>query len=143
MKTKLLFLFTVLFFCGCSPQKRIARIAEKYNLKTLETIVYKDTIYIPERVYVFDTQIDTAGSFYYKTDTITVQGKIKKDSVYIKFTTKADTVYIEKSINIETIKVQKIKKTKGIAWGKIAGVCIVFAFLLVAGRYFLDKKNNN
>jgi hypothetical protein len=109
-------------------------------LKTIETAVYKDTIYIPERVYTFDTQIDTAGNFYYKTDTITVQGKVKDSIIYIKFTTKADTVYIEKPINIETIKVQKVEKTKGIAWGKIAGVCIVFTFLLVAGRYFLDKK---
>jgi len=122
---------------GCSPQQRIARIAEKYNLKTWETLVYKDTVYIPSKTYTFEAQLDTLGFFYQEKDGNEVVGKVKDNFVYVNLTTKPDTVYIEKPINIETIKVQTIQKSKGIRWGKIIGVCIAFGFLLISGKYFL------
>ena len=139
MKNNFIFLFTILFLSACSPQQRIARIAEKYNLKQFETVVYKDTIYIPEKVYNLDTQIDTAGNFYKKTEKYEIQGKVKNDTVYIKFTTSPDTVYIEKTVNIETIKVQTVEKNKGVAWWKIIAVCIAGGFVFVVYKYFTRK----
>jgi len=139
MKNNFIFLFTILFLSACSPQQRIARIAEKYNLKQFETVVYKDTIYIPEKVYNLDTQIDTAGNFYKKTEKYKIQGKVKNDTVYIKFTTSPDTVYIEKQLNIETIKVQTVEKNKGVAWWKIIAVCIAGCFVFVVYKYFTRK----
>jgi len=122
-------------FSSCNPQKRIVRIAEKYNLKQFKNIVYKDTIYIPEKTYIFETQTDTAGLFYYKTDTITVEGQVKENTVYIRFTTKPDTVYIEKPITIETIKVQKVEKKKGFSFGNFACIAWVVLFLYVIWNY--------
>jgi len=140
MKNNFILLFTILFLSACSPQQRIARIAEKYNLKQFETVVYKDTIYIPEKVYILDTQIDTAGNFYKKTENYEIKGKIKDSIIYVKFTTAPDTVYIEKTVNIETIKVQTVEKNNGVAWWKIIVVCIAGGFVFVVYKYFTNKK---
>ena len=130
----LLFLFS-----ACNPQKRIARIAEKYNLKQWETVVYKDTIFIEQKTYTFDTQIDTAGNFHKKTDKYEVKGSIKDSTVYVLFTTKPDTIYIEKPINIETIKVEKIeKKTNGFV-SKISTFLLLIGFVFVSYKYLTKK----
>ena len=140
MKNLLFTLFTFLFFCGCSPQKRIARIAEKYNLKTLETIAFKDTIYIEKKEYTFLTQIDTSGNFYQENKGNEMAGTVKGDTIYVKFTTKPDTIYIEKPITIETLKVEKVEKKNGNLAGKIIGILFAFGFLYVLVVYL--KQTN-
>lgn len=134
MKKLLFTLFILVLFCGCSPQKRIARIAEKYNLKQWETVMFTDTIYMPEKIYTFETLIDTAGRFYQEINGNTVIGQINSDTVYMKFTTKADTIYIEKPINIQTIKVEKpVKKNRFMT------VLFLVLFTGVCGFYIKTK----
>lgn len=133
----LLYLFVM---SACTPSARIARIAKKYNLKQYEEIVFRDTLYIEENTYIFDTQIDTAGAFHQQHIDSEVFGYVRDSIVHIEFITKADTVYISKPIEIETIKVETVQKSKIPLWFLIffAGTVIVMWLFYV----FRDKQSS-
>jgi hypothetical protein len=113
MKKILLLLTVFLLFCGCSPQKRIARIAEKYNLKQYETVVFRDTVILEPRTYIFKTGIDSMGDFTQETNGAKLYGNITDTVVTLKVVTDFDTIYIEKPVEFETIKVQTVEKGRG------------------------------
>lgn len=113
MKKLLLLLLTVFLFLGCSPQKRIARIAGKYNLKQYETVIFRDTVVIEPRTYMFQTSIDSVGDFHQELNGTQLYGNVTKDIVTLKVVTDFDTIYIEKPVEIETIKVQTVTKSGG------------------------------
>ena len=133
---RIFLLFTVVLLMGCSPQKRIARIAEKYNLKQWETVLFTDTVYIEAKTYIFETQIDSFGYFQQSINGNELVGRVKDSIVYVKLTTKADTIYIEKPVNIETIKVEKIEKKN-----HFLPLCIALVLACILG-IFINRKTN-
>ena len=135
MKRLLLF-FAVILLVGCSPQKRISRIAEKYNLKQFETVMFKDTVYIESKIYTFQTQIDSSGYFNQNIKGNEMSGLIKDSILYVKFTTNPDTVYIDKPIDIQTIKIEKVAQKNN--W---IPICVLILFGCVSG-YFCRKLIN-
>jgi hypothetical protein len=69
------YLIILCVLCGaCSPQKRIARLAEKYNLYETKYITLRDTVIIPAKTYITETYLDTSGRFAYLGDKIAYQG---------------------------------------------------------------------
>jgi hypothetical protein len=112
-KTLILSVFGFLFLCACTPSQRIARIAEKYNLKKYENVIFRDTIYVPSDTIIFETKMESTGAFYQFRDHNEVSGYVKDSIVHLKFITRADTIYIEKNIPVETIKVETVEKQKG------------------------------
>lgn len=136
-----IYIFTciAIFSSSCSlfkPENRIARIAKKYNLYTIDTLHYRDTIYIPPKTFQTETQIDTMGRFSYSSDVIEYQGFIKDSLIYITVSVAADTVYIEKKIPATKIEVKPDNKGKWRKWG-----VNIFAFLfgLVGINYISNK----
>ena len=128
MKSKLLIISVILIFvsASCSPQQRVARIAEKYNLYSFDTVVYKDTIYITQKEYELITKIDSFGYFFYHTDTIIVKGRVRDSFIEIEIIIPPDTVYIEKKIETKSIN---IEKKKGF-WQRIQD-CFIIVVLLI------------
>jgi hypothetical protein len=125
---------------GCTPSKRIARIAEKYNLKQYEDVIFRDTLYIEEKTYIFETKIDSFGYFYQNTTEAKIDGYIKDSIIQIKIATKLDTIYIEKPVKIETIKVNTVEKSKIPLW-----FLMFFAFTVILMWIFYvfrDKQNS-
>lgn len=136
----LLFLASVgICFLSCSPQKRIARIAEKYNLTYLDTITLYDTTIING----FDTCYIAA-----KADTINIHDTInnidyqiieRNDTIFLHVAQKADTITEIKYIPTEKIVIEKQDKTKKY-------LIISFCVLAVMGAtflYFFNKLNKN
>ena len=111
MKKLILFL-SIILLCGCSPQKRIARIAEKYNLKKTETVMFRDTIIVEPRTYIFQTEIDSTGHFEQEHNGVHLFGSVKGDSVKLRVITDFDTIYIEKPVEVEKISIQTVEKKK-------------------------------
>ncbi len=112
MKRLLLFLIPILLFCGCSPQKRIARIAEKYNLIQYDKVIFRDTLIIPSKTIMFQTVIDSLGNFYQKVNNNEIFGNIHDSVITVRVIPDADTIIIEKPIDVHTIKVNKVEKVK-------------------------------
>lgn len=92
-----------LFLCSCTPQKRVARIVEKYNLSIKDTTILKaDTL-----ATVFSKEV-------FSHDTIfTVVNERQSQTIYIKGdTVQITTIVPEKQIITERINVQPSKKNK-------------------------------
>ena len=130
-------LFTLLV--ACSPQKRIARIAQKYNLTYLDTITLYDTTIING----FDTCYIAQ-----KSDTINIHDTInnidyqiieRNDTVFLHVAQKADTITEIKYIPTEKIVVNQKDNAKKY-------LLISFFVLAVMGimfLYFFNKINKN
>jgi len=134
---------TVIIFCifcsSCSPQNRIARIAEKYNLYSIDTLYYKDTIYIPQKTIQTVTLIDTTGHFAYLSGDIDYQGYIVKDSlIFLTITVPADTIYISKNIPTTKIEVKQDKSWKSTIWQWL----FICAFCFIAVKYIISLKQS-
>ena len=112
MKIKnFLYYILIITLCGsCSPQQRIARIAKKYNLASMEIVTVKDTVIIPAKTFNTVTYIDTGGRFAYLSDSIVYQGYIKDSLVYLNIKIPADTIYRTKEIPVEKIKIETVEK---------------------------------
>lgn len=118
---------------SCSPQKRVNRIVEKYNLSIKDTtIIRADTLETVFSKSVF--QSDTV--FFYKTEN-------QRQKIYIK----GDTVRItnivpEKTIVTERIKVEPAKNKTAVA---LAAVFSVLFFLLLAliTSFYIKKLIKN
>ena len=131
---KFRFIAYILFFSilsiSCSPQKRIARIAEKYNLYSIDTLHYKDTIFIPAKNIQTVSILDTANNFRYQSGDIGYQGYILKDSlVFLTITIPADTVFIDKKIPTTKIEVKPPAKQPFNIWFWL--FVVGFGFVLI------------
>jgi hypothetical protein len=127
---KIYILLLAVFFCGCSPQKRIVRIAEKHNLKQWEAVTIRDTVVIEPRTYIFQTGIDSVGDFYQEINGVQMLGNISNGIATVKVVTDFDTVYIEKEVEIQTITIEKAERKSGRIFGSVVSLlgclCIVF-----------------
>ena len=139
MKKLLLLFFTIFFFCGCSPQKRIARIAEKYNITQLERVRYVDTLYFPPKTVMFQTYVDSLQNFEQTVGGWTISGCIGDDGlVTAKVIKPADTIITDKDIDIPTIKVNKVERVTPVK--DIIMLLIVLGFLVVVLVLLFKKK---
>ena len=116
-----LILFTL---AACSPQKRVNRIVERYNLSIKDTTILRaDTLQTVFSKSVFEH--DTV--FFYHTDTQTQKIYIKGDTLRIT------NIVPERTIVTEKIKVVPEKKNRG----AVAAACIFgILFFLLAGLLF-------
>jgi hypothetical protein len=139
---KTVLIFSVLLFVilgACSPSQRISRIADRYNLKQWEDVIYRDTVLIKPDTFCYEISIDTAGMFYEYKDGNELIGCIRDSIVTIKVITKADTIYIEKKIPVETIHVKEVKNNKPL-FGIISFlVGTAIAVILIFSRRLLFK----
>jgi len=135
MRIKFLLVLIGVLGLSCSPQKRIARIAKKYNLFAVDTVYFRDTVYLPAKTFNTVTFVDTFGRFSYKNDNIQYQGVIVKDTVFIDITTPADTIYIAKNIPTSKIEIKPEKKEKLPFWSWL----FFFLFGYVAINYIIQK----
>lgn len=139
MKKILIVIGLFALFIACSPQKRIARIAQKYNLTYLDTITLYDTTIING----FDTCYIAA-----KADTINIHDTInnidyqiieRNDTIFLHVNQKADTITEIKYIPTEKIVVEQKDNAKKY-------LLISFFVLAVMGTiflYFFNKINKN
>lgn len=116
---------SLLVLSACNPSKRIARIAERYNLTYLDTITLYDTTIIQG----FDTCYIAL-----KSDTINIHDTInnidyqiieRNDTVYLHVIQKPDTITEIKYVPTQKIVLQKDKKSDIMK--------LVFAFLFTVG----------
>ena len=124
---------------ACSPQKRIARIAQKYNLTYLDTITLYDTTIING----FDTCYIAA-----KADTINIHDTInnidyqiieRNDTIFLHVNQKEDTITEIKYIPTEKIVVeQKDNAKKYLLIGFFVLAAMGATFL-----WFFNKLNKN
>jgi hypothetical protein len=113
MKIKLVLgLVLAVFLAACSPQERIARIAKKYNLYQIDTLHFKDTVYIPSRTIGTQAVIDNNGYFQFQNKEIAYSGQVQDSFIYIKIVTPPDTIYREKTIPTTKIEIREKTKTK-------------------------------
>ena len=109
MKKTILFL-TIFLFSSCSAryaERKIANLKERYNLSGWETVILRDTLYIPAKTISFQAYLDSLQCFKQSSDGWNVTGKIDTNGlVTVHVSTPPDTVYIEKPIPVETIKVE-------------------------------------
>jgi len=129
-------ILVICFYSSCSPQQRIARIAKKYNLASMEIVTVKDTVILPEKTFNTVTYIDTGGQFAYLSDSVVYQGYIKDSLVYLNIKIPADTVYTTKEIPVEKIKIEvKEKPQKLPIWSWL--FFALFGFVTI--NYIIQK----
>ena len=112
-KKKIVFsLILAVFLAACSPQERIARIAKKYNLYQIDTLHFKDTVYVPSRTIGTQTVIDYNGNFAFQNKEIAYSGQVRDSFIYIAIVIPPDTIYREKTIPTTKIEIKEKTKTK-------------------------------
>ena len=90
----------LILVCGCTPQKRLDRLVNKYpGLINSYTVTIKDTI-IKKDTFILKQKID---SFVFNTDTVidTKFFYIEKKNNSVKIITKQDTLYFTDTIFYE------------------------------------------
>ena len=130
----ILLLVPVLFYTGCSPIKRHARLVKKYPfVHQTDTVVLTDTIRIDIPIVQTDTVMLLDSFILALTDTLVIaKEKLKvritqvHDSIYID--AKCDTVYIDKSIERKIpVKYDEVNEGFGIK----GYVSCILVFLLI------------
>jgi len=86
-------IISLIFFCSCSPIKRLHRIIKKHPYLLNQV----DTIYINDTVITKQIKIDTA--FLSDFDTIT----ITKENIEIQLIKHNDTIYLTEILKADTI----------------------------------------
>lgn len=113
MKTIFIYIISFFLLSACSPQKRISRIAEKYNLKTYEVVKFRDTIIKPEVIYIETVSRNKEkikDTIYIENSTFKNKIIITPDSLRLMQVLKADTIFYEKEIPNEIIITEKENK---------------------------------
>lgn len=136
----LLFIGILVCISSCSPQQRIARIANKYNLVKSDTIFKKDTVIVEGSMR--DTTIH-----YYQRDTIVLKENnmtlryyynIHDSTVYLRGECAADTIYRNIPVAINSINVtEKFSFIKTFLTGNIISILILLTIL-----YIVFKNRN-
>ena len=138
IKKVLIYLFLILLI-SCSPQQRIARIAEKYNLVQTKIITVNDTIVTPEFVHTFVTVYDSTGNFEYidKQTGMIVQGSVKDSLIYVTVTVPADTVIKTIDVPYKDITVNEVEWKK--SFEEILFYVFIGSFLVVIALWLKRK----
>lgn len=130
----ILILITIELF-SCTPEKRIARIAKKYNLVKTDTIFKKDTVLFEGAMR--DTTIN-----YYQRDTLLLKEKnmvlkyyynIHDSTVYLRGECLPDTVYrnIPVAVNSVNVKDSGFSFIKTFLTGNIVSILMFITILYV------------
>lgn len=110
----LLYLIPIILL-SCSPQKRIARIAKKYNLIQTDTVFKKDTV-------IFEGARKDTTIHYLQKDTFVLREKnmvykyyynIHDSTVYLDGECLPDTIYRDVPISVNSISVTDTRGIKG------------------------------
>lgn len=131
----LLFIGILATLSSCSPERRIARIANKYNLAKSDTIFKKDTV-VSEGA-MRDTTIH-----YYQRDTLVLKENnmvlkyyynIRDSTVYLRGECLPDTVYrtIPVAINSVNFKDNGFSFIKTFITGNIVSILMFITILYV------------
>lgn len=119
MKTIFIYIISFFLLSACSPQKRISRIAEKYNLKSYEIITFHDTIIRPETIYIETVSRDKEkikDTLYIENDRFKNRIIVTPDSLNLMQVLKADTIFYEKEIQYEIIITDKENKNNWLSY---------------------------
>lgn len=90
----LFFLMSVIFLCGCSPQKRLQRLISKHP-----ELINTDTVYRNDTTIINGTQIDTVFKSGITKDTLI----IRENNLTIKYFNDGKTTYIKGKVDTITI----------------------------------------
>ena len=131
---KNLFLILILF-ASCSPQKRIARIAKKYNLTRKEVVTVNDTVCIPGDTLFFTVPSERDTVIVTKYGTIETTHDNGQNVVYVKVTTPPDTLINTVYVPVETVVVQNVEKHRRVPWWLFVMLIVAFVvFVIYAGK---------
>lgn len=113
----------LVLLASCSPEKRVARIAKRYNLQTVTEYV-TDTVIIPARVRTDTVMMYNERPVVIDDEKFTTEIVRVTDTVFVvKTTLKPDTIV--KSVPVEKYVIQeKVKSSVGLEIFKI----VVFFF---------------
>lgn len=132
---------TCLFTASCSPQKRVARIVERYNLEKTQEVTIFDTVVLEQQkldtFYLIKNQTDT---FFCNVGNATIATVIKGDTVYQVVKLNPDTIYREIIKKVPYLEVKKDNSPS--LFGKICAFFFFIGFLLVCLYVFLWNKIN-
>ena len=118
-----IFFIMLVLLASCSPEKRVARIAKRYNLQTVTEYV-TDTVIIPARVRTDTVMMYNERPVVIDDEKFTTEIVRVTDTVFVvKTTLKPDTIV--KSVPVEKYVIQeKVKSSVGLEIFKI----VVFFF---------------
>lgn len=132
---------TCLFTASCNPQKRVARIVERYNLEKTQQVTIFDTIFVDgqklDTFYLINNRVDT---FYCEVGNSNVSTIIKGDTVFQFVEVKPDTIYRQVIKKVPYLEIQGDKSPS--LFGKICAFFFFIGFLLVCLYVFLWNKIN-
>ncbi len=114
---KMFYIFPLLlFFCACSPQKRLARL-----LKNKPELIKTDTVFIKDTIVIKGSYADTVFRLSTTYDTVTlIKNNIitkffyNKDTVFLSTVVKDSLIIKEVPIQINKITPAKPKKQPGL-----------------------------
>lgn len=121
----------ILFLSSCATQKRCY---DKFG--GIQTILVKDTVYIPKETVKFSLQsiIDTLMLIdTFRIEKVRVRAIFTKDTVLIEC--KPDTVYMEKLVHVP-----KIEKPESKYWQHKEFWISIVIFVLFAALVYLSRK---
>ena len=130
---KNLFLLLILF-ASCSPQKKIARIAKKYNLTQKEVVTVNDTVRIPGDTLFFTVPSERDTVIVTKYGTIETTHDNGQNVVYVKVTTPPDTLINTVYVPVEKVVVQNVEKHRRVPWWLFVMLIAFVAFVTYAGK---------
>lgn len=123
-----------LIVCACSPQKRIARIAKKYNLVQTEIVQVSDTVCIPGDTLFFTVPSERDTVIVTKYGTIETTHDNGQNVVYVKVTTPPDTLINTVYVPVEKVVVQNVEKHRRVPWWLFVMLIAFVAFVTYAGK---------
>ena len=116
---------------SCSPQKRIARIAKKYNLTQKDTVRVNDTLTVPGDTLWFTVPAERDTVIV--TETATIETVRDGEIVHIKVTTPPDTIIRTIPVPVEKVVVNTVEGKRRFPW--------VLVFIIIAMAYLLYAQN--
>lgn len=129
-------ILSLFLITSCSPEKRLHRIAQKYDLIKVDTLVVRDSVFIPS------IEADTALIWSQLTDTITIERerlKIKilrsHDTLKVFGECKGDTI-----IRIVKVPYEKIVISETFAdkYGQFLIILLFFIVGFVIWKFLLN-----
>ena len=131
---KPIYIILLLLLTQCTPQQRITRIAKKYNLSLVDSIIVRDTVII--QTYKIDT---TTIIKHNHTVEVINNDRVRLQYFYDTLTReiwhevecKGDTVYLEKVVYFDKIVVEQSPLIKRVSWSIIGLLILLFIGYLV------------
>ena len=131
---KPIYIILLLLLTQCTPQQRIQRIAKKYNLSLVDSIIVRDTVII--QTYKIDT---TTIIKHNHTVEVINNDRVRLQYFYDTLTReiwhevecKGDTVYLEKVVYFDKIVVKQSPLIKRVSWSIIGLLILLFIGYLV------------